>query len=31
MRTYDKQDFPIGKVRRFLEPGPIVRKLIEPR
>ena len=24
MRTYDKQDFPVGKVRRFLEPGPIV-------
>ena len=24
MRTYDKHDFPVGKVRRFLEPGPIV-------
>ena len=24
MRTYRKQDFPVGDVRRFLEPGPIV-------
>ena len=24
MRTYDKHDFPVGKVRRFLEPGSIV-------
>jgi flavin reductase (DIM6/NTAB) family NADH-FMN oxidoreductase RutF len=24
MKTYDKQDFPVGEIRRFLEPGPIV-------
>lgn len=24
MRTYDKKDFPVSNVRRFLEPGPIV-------
>ena len=24
MRTYQKQDFPVANVRRFLEPGPIV-------
>ena len=24
MRAYDKRDFPVGDVRRFLEPGPIV-------
>jgi flavin reductase (DIM6/NTAB) family NADH-FMN oxidoreductase RutF len=24
MKAYDKQDFPIGEIRRFLEPGPIV-------
>jgi flavin reductase (DIM6/NTAB) family NADH-FMN oxidoreductase RutF len=24
MKTYDKRDFPVGNVRRFLEPGPIV-------
>ena len=24
MRAYRKQDFPVGDVRRFLEPGPIV-------
>jgi flavin reductase (DIM6/NTAB) family NADH-FMN oxidoreductase RutF len=24
MRPYRKQDFPVGNVRRFLEPGPIV-------
>ena len=23
-KTYDKQDFPVANVRRFLEPGPIV-------
>lgn len=24
MRTYKKKDFPVAKVRRFLEPGPVV-------
>jgi flavin reductase (DIM6/NTAB) family NADH-FMN oxidoreductase RutF len=24
MKAYEKKDFPVGKVRRFLEPGPIV-------
>jgi flavin reductase (DIM6/NTAB) family NADH-FMN oxidoreductase RutF len=24
MKTYVKKDFPVGEVRRFLEPGPIV-------
>src|SRR6185369_2002595 len=24
MRTYDKKNFPVAKIRRFLEPGPIV-------
>ena len=24
MKTYDKKDFPVSNVRRFLEPGPIV-------
>ena len=24
MKTYTKKDFPVAKVRRFLEPGPIV-------
>src|SRR5262245_24742306 len=24
MRTYQKSDFPVAKIRRFLEPGPIV-------
>src|SRR5262245_4066869 len=24
MKTYAKKDFPVGDVRRFLEPGPIV-------
>jgi flavin reductase (DIM6/NTAB) family NADH-FMN oxidoreductase RutF len=24
MRTYKKRDFPVAKIRRFLEPGPIV-------
>ena len=24
MKTYDKRDFPVGEVRRFLEPGPVV-------
>lgn len=24
MKAYDKQDFPAGEIRRFLEPGPIV-------
>ncbi len=24
MRYYQKKDFPVSKVRRFLEPGPIV-------
>jgi flavin reductase (DIM6/NTAB) family NADH-FMN oxidoreductase RutF len=24
MRTYDKRDFPLAEIRRFLEPGPIV-------
>jgi flavin reductase (DIM6/NTAB) family NADH-FMN oxidoreductase RutF len=24
MRKYDKRDFPVDKVRRYLEPGPIV-------
>jgi flavin reductase (DIM6/NTAB) family NADH-FMN oxidoreductase RutF len=24
MRRFDKQDFPVGEVRTFLEPGPIV-------
>ena len=23
-KTYDKKDFPVSNVRRFLEPGPIV-------
>ena len=29
MRAYRKQDFPVGDVRRFLEPGPIVLVLTE--
>lgn len=24
MKTYEKRDFPVGDVRRFLEPGPVV-------
>ena len=24
MRTYKKKDLPVAKVRRFLEPGPVV-------
>jgi hypothetical protein len=24
MRTYKKADFPVAKIRRYLEPGPIV-------
>ena len=24
MKTYDKHDFPVGDIRRFLEPGPVV-------
>jgi flavin reductase (DIM6/NTAB) family NADH-FMN oxidoreductase RutF len=24
MRAYAKKDFPVGNIRRFLEPGPIV-------
>ena len=24
MKTYQKRDFPVGDVRRFIEPGPIV-------
>lgn len=24
MRAYKKRDFPLTKIRRFLEPGPIV-------
>ena len=24
MKTYSKKDFPVSKVRRFLEPGPII-------
>jgi flavin reductase (DIM6/NTAB) family NADH-FMN oxidoreductase RutF len=24
MKAYDKRDFPVGEIRRFLEPGPIV-------
>src|SRR5687767_15324820 len=24
MRTFKKKDFPLAKIRRFLEPGPIV-------
>jgi len=24
LRTYRKRDFPVGEVRRFLEPGPVV-------
>jgi flavin reductase (DIM6/NTAB) family NADH-FMN oxidoreductase RutF len=24
MKAYDKRDFPVGSIRRFLEPGPIV-------
>ena len=24
MKAYDKKDFPVDKMRRFLEPGPIV-------
>lgn len=24
MKSYDKKDFPVDKIRRFLEPGPIV-------
>lgn len=24
MKAYDKRDFPVGNVRRYLEPGPIV-------
>ena len=24
MKTYDKKDFPVAQIRRFLEPGPIV-------
>ena len=24
MKAYEKRDFPVGKIRRFLEPGPIV-------
>jgi flavin reductase (DIM6/NTAB) family NADH-FMN oxidoreductase RutF len=24
MKSYKKEDFPVGKVRRFLEPGPVV-------
>ncbi len=23
-RRYEKKDFPVGRVRRFLEPGPVV-------
>ena len=24
MKAYDKKDFPLDKIRRFLEPGPVV-------
>ena len=24
MKTFTKKDFPVGNIRRFLEPGPIV-------
>lgn len=24
MKAYDKRDFPVGEIRRFIEPGPIV-------
>src|SRR5262245_31545955 len=24
MKTYNKKDFPLTKIRRFLEPGPVV-------
>ena len=24
MKTYKKIDFPVGQIRRFLEPGPVV-------
>ena len=24
MKTYKKKDFPLTKIRRFLEPGPVV-------
>jgi hypothetical protein len=24
MKAYDKKDFPVDRIRRFLEPGPIV-------
>ncbi len=24
MKTYIKKDFPVHKIRRFLEPGPVV-------
>jgi hypothetical protein len=24
MKIYKKKDFPVGQIRRFLEPGPIV-------
>ena len=24
MKAYDKRDFPVDKIRRFVEPGPIV-------